>query len=139
MGRFLCFKEEVECGESIVVNLFVKKWELKFELGDEFKFCVESCSDGLYWIMLKVDKDSGEIINNEMWLCLFFEVVGFGSDGVECYFVLCWCLLCGYEDIIRVIFCVDIGECDGWCLFKVGGVNVIIKSIFWVILVDWLQ
>jgi len=42
---------------------------------------VESRNDGLYWITLKVDKDSGEIINNETWLCSPLKLVGSGSDG----------------------------------------------------------
>lgn len=98
-GRLPRLKEEAERGESIVVNLPVKKREPKPEQGDELKPRVESRSDGLYWITPKVDKDSGEIINNETWLCSPLEVVGSGSDGAERYLVLRWRSPRGHEDI----------------------------------------
>jgi putative DNA primase/helicase len=100
---------------------------------------VESRSDGLYWITPKVDKDSGEIINNETWLCSPLEVVGSGSDGAERYLVLRWRSPRGHEDITRAIPCADIGERDGWRSLKAGGVNVTTKSTFRAILADWLQ
>ncbi|HDS9612942.1 TPA: DNA primase, partial [Enterobacter roggenkampii] len=104
-GRLPRLKEEAERGESIVVNLPVKKREPKPEPGDELKPRVESRSDGLYWITPKVDKDSGEIINNETWLCSPLEVVGSGSDGAERYLVLRWRSPRGHEDITRAIPC----------------------------------
>ncbi|HEM8806149.1 TPA: DUF927 domain-containing protein, partial [Klebsiella michiganensis] len=132
-------REEAERGESIVVNLPVKKREPKPEPGDELKSRVESRSDGLYWITPKVDKDSGEIINNESWLCSPLEVVGSGSDGAERYLVLRWRSPRGHEDITRAIPCADIGERDGWRSLKAGGVNVTTKSTYRAILADWLQ
>lgn len=132
-------REDAERGESIVVNLPVKKREPKPEPGDELKPRVESRNDGLYWITPKVDKDSGEIINNETWLCSPLEVVGSGSDGAERYLVLRWCSPRGHEDITRAIPCADIGERDGWRSLKAGGVNVTTKSTFRAILADWLQ
>ncbi|EOZ2914688.1 DUF927 domain-containing protein [Enterobacter hormaechei] len=132
-------REEAERGESIVVNLPVKKREPKPEPGDELKPRVESRNDGLYWITPKVDKDSGEIINNETWLCSPLEVVGSGSDGAERYLVLRWRSPRGYEDITRAIPCADIGERDGWRSLKAGGVNVTTKNTFRAILADWLQ
>ena len=132
-------REEAERGESIVVNLPVKKREPKPEPGDELKPRVESRNDGLYWITPKVDKDSGEIINNETWLCSPLEVVGSGSDGAERYLVLRWRSPRGHEDITRAIPCADIGERDGWRSLKAGGVNVTTKSTFRAILADWLQ
>lgn len=50
-----------------------------------------------------MDKDSGEIINNETWLCSPLEVVGSGSDGAERYLVLRWRSPRGHEDITRAI------------------------------------
>ncbi|ELH4477449.1 DUF927 domain-containing protein [Salmonella enterica] len=138
-GRLPRLKEEAERGESIVVNLPVKKREPKPEPGEELKPRVESRSDGLYWITPKVDKDSGEIINNETWLCSPLEVVGSGSDGAERYLVLRWRSPRGHEDITRAIPCADIGERDGWRSLKAGGVNVTTKSTFRAILADWLQ
>jgi putative DNA primase/helicase len=86
-----------------------------------------------------VDKDSGEIINNETWLCSPLEVVGSGSDGAERYLVLRWRSPRGQGDITRAIPCADIGERDGWRSLKAGGVNVTTKSTFRAILADWLQ
>ncbi len=121
------------CGEPAC-----EKREPKPEQGDELKPRVESRSDGLYWITPKVDKDSGEIINNETWLCSPLEVVGSGSDGAERYLVLRWRSPRGHEDITGRS-CADIGERDGWRSLKAGGVNVTTKSTFRAILADWLQ
>jgi len=133
------YREEAERGESIVINLPVTKREPKADPADELKPRVESRNDGLYWITPKVDKDSGEIINNETWLCSPLEVVGSGSDGAERYLVLRWRSPRGHEDITRAIPCADIGERDGWRSLKAGGVNVTTKSTFRAILADWLQ
>ncbi|MEF3111347.1 DUF927 domain-containing protein [Raoultella sp. WB_B2P2-3] len=133
-------REEVGSGESIVVNLPVKKREQKSApRAEELKPRVESRADGLYWITPKVDKDSGEIINNETWLCSPLEVVGAGSDGTERYLVLRWRSPRGYEDMTRALPCADIGEREGWRSLKGGGVNVTTKSTFRAILADWLQ
>ncbi|MCX9866464.1 DUF927 domain-containing protein [Klebsiella pneumoniae] len=130
---------EAESGKNIVINLPIKKRGLKSNAGDELKPRVDSRADGLYWITPKVDKDSGEIINNETWLCSPLEVVGSGSDGAERYLVLRWRSPRGHEDITRAIPCADIGERDGWRSLKAGGVNVTTKSTFRAILADWLQ
>ncbi|EML9727360.1 DUF927 domain-containing protein [Klebsiella aerogenes] len=132
-------REEAESGESIVVNLPVNKRETKPNAGDELKPRVESRDNGLYWITPKVDKDSGEIINNETWLCSPLEVVGSGSDGAERYLVLRWRSPRGREEITRAIPCADVGEREGWRVLKSGGVQVTTKSTYRAILADWLQ
>ncbi|WP_181946798.1 DUF927 domain-containing protein [Klebsiella variicola] len=132
-------REEVESGDSTVINLPVKKRESKPNTGDELKPRVESRDDGLYWITPKVDKDSGEIINNETWLCSPLEVVGSGNDGTERYLVLRWHSPRGREEITRAIPCADIGEREGWRVLKSGGVQVTMKSTYRAILADWLQ
>lgn len=132
-------REEAESGESIVVNLPVNKREPKPETGDELKPRVESRDNGLYWITPKVDKDSGEIINNETWLCSPLEVVGSGSDGAERYLVLRWHSPRDREEITRAIPCADVGEREGWRVLKSGGVQVTTKSTYRAILADWLQ
>ncbi|MGM8422280.1 DUF927 domain-containing protein [Enterobacter hormaechei] len=130
-------------GEKVVVKLKSidggKKEQKSALQGDELKPRVESRNDGLYWITPKVDKDSGEIINNETWLCSPLEVVGSGSDGAERYLVLRWRSPRGHEDITRAIPCADVGEREGWRSLKAGGVNVTTKSTFRAILADWLQ
>lgn len=130
-------RDEAEKGESVVVSLPVRN--VRPEPGDELKARVESREDGLFWITPKVDKDSGEIINNEAWLCSPLEVVGSGSDGAERYLVLRWRSPRGREDITRPIPSADIGERDGWRALKAGGVNVTTKSSYRAILADWLQ
>ena len=130
-------------GEKVVVKLKAidggKKEQKSALQGDELKPRVESRNDGLYWITPKVDKDSGEIINNEAWLCSPLEVVGSGSDGAERYLVLRWRSPRGHEGITRAIPCADVGEREGWRSLKAGGVNVTTKSTFRAILADWLQ
>lgn len=130
-------------GEKVAVKLKAidggKKEQKPAPRADELKPRVESRADGLYWITPKVDKDSGEIINNETWLCSPLEVVGAGSDGTERYLVLRWRSPRGHEDMTRAIPCADIGEREGWRSLKGGGVNVTTKSTFRAILADWLQ
>ncbi|ELN2734867.1 DUF927 domain-containing protein [Pluralibacter gergoviae] len=132
-------REKPEDEERIVLQLPVVKRQPKPEPGDELKPRVESRDDGLYWITPKVDEESGEIINNETWLCSRLEVVGSGSDGAERYLVLRWRVPGGREEITRAIPCADIGERDGWRCLKAGGVNVTTKSTYRAILADWLQ
>lgn len=90
-------------GEKVAVKLKAidggKKEQKPAPRADELKPRVESRADGLYWITPKVDKDSGEIINNETWLCSPLEVVGAGSDGAERYLVLRWRSPRGHEDM----------------------------------------
>jgi putative DNA primase/helicase len=41
---------------------------------------VESRADGIYWVEPKSDKDTGEIICRESWLCSALKVIGIGID-----------------------------------------------------------
>ncbi|EAT1310584.1 DUF927 domain-containing protein [Salmonella enterica] len=132
-------REQARAEESNIHQLPVTKRAPKTEAGDELKPRVESRDDGVFWITPKVDKETGEIINPETWLCSPIEVVGSGSDGAERYLVLCWRSPRGHEDITRAIPCADIGERDGWRSLKAGGVNVTTKNTFRAILADWLQ
>ncbi|MFL1908159.1 DUF927 domain-containing protein [Plesiomonas shigelloides] len=135
-GQLPRLKAEAERGTSTVVAFPLSAQILP---GDELKPRVERRADGLYWIMPKVDKDSGEIINNEAWLCSPLDVIGSGSDGAERYLVLRWRSPRGGEDITKAIPCADIGEREGWRQLKSGGVNVTTKSTYRAILADWLQ
>ncbi len=132
-------REEAENGGGIVINLPISNRAEKPAPGEELKARVESRDDGVYWVTPKVDKDSGEIINTEAWLCSPLSVVGSGSDGAERYLILRWQSPLGNEEITRAIPSADIGERDGWRLMKAGGVNVTTKSSFRAILADWLQ
>lgn len=137
-GQLSRLKADAERGVSTVVA-FPSSAGAGIKAGDELKPRVERRDDGLYWIMPKVDKDSGEIINNEAWLCSPLDVIGSGSDGAERYLVLRWRSPRGGEDITKAIPCADIGEREGWRTLKSGGVNVTTKSTYRAILADWLQ
>lgn len=130
-------RDQAESGESVVLELPVVKKASKREPGDELKPRVESRSDGIFWITPKVDKESGEIINPEAWLCSSLDVIGSGSDGAERYLVLRW--KSKGEEITRAIPCADIGEREGWRILKSGGVQVTTKSTLRATLADWLQ
>lgn len=131
-------KAEAENGNSTVVSIPVANLRDK-KPGDELKPRVESRDDGVFWITPKVDRESGERIHQEMWLCSPLVVVGAGSDGAERYLVLRWKMQNRNEDVTRAIPCADIGERDGWRTLKAGGVNVTTKSTGRAILADWLQ
>ncbi|MEJ5073429.1 DUF927 domain-containing protein [Enterobacter ludwigii] len=130
-------REQAESGESVVLNLPVVKKASKRKPGDELKPRVESRSDGIFWITPKVDKESGEIINPETWLCSALDVIGSGSDGAERYLVLRWKATGG--EVTKAIPCADIGEREGWRILKSGGVQVTTKGSYRAILADWLQ
>ncbi|HDU9767982.1 TPA: toprim domain-containing protein, partial [Klebsiella pneumoniae] len=57
---------------------------------DPLKPHVESRADGVFWVTPKVDKDSGEVINQEAWLCSPLEVVGTGRDDKDQYLIIRW-------------------------------------------------
>jgi putative DNA primase/helicase len=136
--RLSGLKAEAERGESVVVKLTPKNSASRPDSGDDLKPRVESRDDGIFWITPKVDKDSGEIINAETWLCSPLEVVGSGSDGTERYLVLRW-QSANHGTLTRAIPCADIGEREGWRALKSGGVQVTTRSSFRAILADWLQ
>ncbi|AXY35574.1 TOPRIM and DUF927 domain-containing protein [Yersinia pseudotuberculosis] len=106
---------------------------------DPLKPHIISRKDGIFWVTPKVDKDSGEIINNESWLCSPLEVIGTGRDDKDQYLIIRW-LPIG-EDIptTAAVPLADIGEREGWRTLKAGGVNVTTKSTLRAILADWLQ
>jgi hypothetical protein len=58
---------------------------------DNLKPHVESRADGIYWVEPKSDKDTGEIITRESWLCSALEVIGTGIDDSKTrYLILRW-------------------------------------------------
>ncbi len=106
---------------------------------DPLKPRVESRKDGVFWVLPKVDKESGEIINNESWLCSWLSVVGIGRDDKDQYLILRWRAVGANTDTTQAIPLADIGEREGWRTLKNGGVNVTTKSSLRAILADWLQ
>ncbi|MFU0874200.1 DUF927 domain-containing protein [Kluyvera sichuanensis] len=100
---------------------------------------IESRKDGVYWITPKVDKESGEIINNESWLASPMDVIGTGRDDKDQYLILRWLAFGAGIPTTAAIPLADIGEREGWRTLKAGGVNVTTKSSLRAILADWLQ
>ncbi|PXH56061.1 DNA primase [Klebsiella variicola] len=106
---------------------------------DPLKPRIESRKDGVYWITPKVDKDSGEIINNESWLSSPMDVIGTGRDDKDQYLILRWVAFGADTATTTAIPLADIGEREGWRTMKAGGINVTTKSSLRAILADWLQ
>lgn len=106
---------------------------------DPLKPHVESRTDGVFWVTPKVDKDSGEVINQEAWLCSPLEVVGTGRDDKDQYLIIRWQAFGVSALTTAAIPLADIGEREGWRTLKAGGINVTTKSSLRAILADWLQ
>ncbi|WP_342323684.1 DUF927 domain-containing protein [Kosakonia sp. BYX6] len=106
---------------------------------DPLKPHIESRSDGVYWVVPKVDKESGEVINNESWLASPLDVIGTGRDDKDQFLILRWLAFGAGIPTIAAIPLADIGEREGWRTLKAGGVNVTTKSSLRAILADWLQ
>ncbi|KMI11936.1 TOPRIM and DUF927 domain-containing protein [Klebsiella variicola] len=106
---------------------------------DPLKPHVESRADGVFWVTPKVDKDSGEVINQEAWLCSPLEVVGTGRDDKDQYLIIRWQAFGVSALTTAAIPLADIGEREGWRTLKAGGVNVTTKNSLRAILADWLQ
>ncbi|CAM3937625.1 DUF927 domain-containing protein [Klebsiella pneumoniae] len=101
---------------------------------------VESRADGIYWVEPKSDKDTGEIISRESWLCSALKVIGIGIDDSKTrYLILRWQALGSKVETVQAIPLADIGEREGWRMLKAGGVNVTTKSGLRATLADWLQ
>lgn len=106
---------------------------------DPLKPHIESRSDGVYWIVPKVDKESGDVNNNESWLASPMDVIGTGRDDKDQYLILRWLAFGAGIPTTAAIPLADIGEREGWRTLKAGGVNVTTKSSLRAILADWLQ
>lgn len=112
---------------------------LKAHSVDELKPHIESRSDGVFWVTPKQDRETGEVIRTENWLCSAVEVLGTGRDDQERYLILKWTAEETGKDIIRAVPLADIGEREGWRFLKAGGVTVTTKNQLRAILADWLQ
>lgn len=106
---------------------------------DPLKPHIESRKDGVFWVSPKVDKDSGEVINNESWLSSPLEVIGTGRDDKDQYLILRWLAFGSDSPTTAAVPLADIGEREGWRTLKAGGINVTTKSSLRAILADWLQ
>ncbi|EMX2992341.1 DUF927 domain-containing protein [Escherichia coli] len=112
----------------------------KLGIDDDLKPRVESRADGIHWITPKVDKDTGEIINTEAWLCSPLEIAGAGSDNArQRFLILRWDVPGNRGQVTRALPWEDIGDREGWRTLKNGGVSVTTKPSLRAILADWLQ
>lgn len=106
---------------------------------DALKPRIESRQDGVYWVEPNTDKQTGEIINRESWLCSPLQVIGTGRDDKDQFLILRWQAWGSENETTQAIPLADIGEREGWRTLKAGGVNVTTKSGLRAILADWLQ
>ena len=106
---------------------------------DPLKPRIESRDTGVYWISPKLDSQSGEIINNESWLCSPLEVIGTGWRAESQYLIMCWQAFGMNKKTVIAIPKDDIGERTGWATMKRNGLDVTSKPTMRFILADWLQ
>lgn len=135
--RLAELKEEAERGESLVEDM--RKAGGQHKSVDELSPHVESRNDGVFWVTPKVDRDSGEIIKNEAWLCSPLAVIGRGYEDKEAFTILRWTPNGRSVPETRPLRSGDIGEREGWRTLKAGGVNVTTKTALRAILADWMQ
>ncbi|CAH3354505.1 TPA: DUF927 domain-containing protein [Klebsiella michiganensis] len=127
-------------GEEVVVKLkAIDGGKVSDKDSDRLKPRIESRADGIFWVTPKMDKDSGEIISHEAWLCSPLDVVGTGRDDKDQYLIMRWQAFGADALTTAAIPLADIGEREGWRTLKNGGVNVTTKSSLRAILADWLQ
>lgn len=85
--RLTTLKADAEKGNSVVVSLPVRGKKQQPVTDDDLKPRIESRDDGVYWVMPKVDKESGGVTINESWLCSPLDVLSIGSDGKDRYWL----------------------------------------------------
>jgi len=127
-------------GEGVSVQLkAIEGGKKDHQEADPLKPRIESRKDGVFWITPKVDQVSGEVINNESWLCSPLEVIGTGRDDKDQYLIIRWLPVGETLPTTAAIPLADIGEREGWRTLKAGGVNVTTKTALRATLADWFQ
>ncbi len=127
-------------GEGVSVQLkAIEGGKKDSQEADPLKPRIESRKDGIFWITPKVDQVSGEVINNESWLCSPLEVIGTGRDDKDQYLIIRWLPVGETLPTTAAIPLADIGEREGWRTLKAGGVNVTTKTALRATLADWFQ
>ncbi|WP_240088152.1 DUF927 domain-containing protein [Escherichia coli] len=132
-------RERQNIDDGLAIRLPTKENATGSHGDDELKPRVESRTDGVFWVTPKVDKQSGEIIRPETWLCSPLELLGTGTIGKEHYRVMRWKKPANHEVITMAIPCGGIGDRDGWRLLKDHGLNVTTNGKYRAILADWMQ
>lgn len=80
---------------------------------DVLKPRIESRQDGVYWVEPNTDKQTGEIINRESWLCSPLQVIGTGRDDKDQFLILRWQAWGSDSETTQAIPLADIGEREG--------------------------
>ncbi|MDO4626581.1 MAG: DUF927 domain-containing protein [Pasteurellaceae bacterium] len=85
---------------------------------------------GLYYIVPKVDKDTGEVLREEeKWLCDHFELLGEGyTTSGESFYIFQWLHPDTKENVIEPIPLADFGSADGWKMLKRQGLKMTSKG-----------
>ncbi|MGY6773447.1 DUF927 domain-containing protein [Gallibacterium sp. ZY190522] len=99
----------------------------------------ESGKKGLYRIIPKLDKDTGEINERVQWLSDVVNVIGIGRSENESYLVLQWQLEGSYQKVVEALPLGDIGEREGWRTLKNRGLKVTTNTSLKNELADYLQ
>lgn len=102
---------------------------------DQMKPRIETRDNGVFQVIPKLDKETGEIINNEQWLSDPLTVVAAGVNDVNESFLI---MDCG-SGTTKAIPMADIGEREGWRTLKTSGVIVTTKPALRATLADWLM
>lgn len=102
---------------------------------DQMKPRIETRDNGVFQVTPKLDKETGEIINNEQWLSDPLTVTAAGvNDAGESFLIMD----CGSGNT-KAIPMADIGEREGWRTLKASGVIVTTKPALRATLADWLM
>ncbi|WP_250462467.1 DUF927 domain-containing protein [Caballeronia sp. GAFFF2] len=107
----------------------------------ELEAYFECRQDGLYFVGVKVDRDSGNTVYlAPRWLCDSLEALGSGRDSSGRQMrVLRWRRAgCG-EEVIEAMPNAEIGERDGWARLRSGGLAVATDRAARERLAYWLQ
>lgn len=111
----------------------------KADKAETLKAHVECRSNGVYWVEPTTDKQTGEILNRESWLCSPLKAVARGDSDGEEFLILQWIKPGRDATVTRAVRNADIGDREGWRTLKAGGVNITTKNGLRAILADWLQ
>ncbi|MEX0448050.1 toprim domain-containing protein, partial [Xenorhabdus sp. SGI246] len=129
-------KKKMSVSKSVVINLD----EHQEKERDPLTSFTQARKDGIFHITPKLDKETGEIIKPEQWLCSFVEVIGVGTldgDEDEQYLIFRWKVKGKKEPVIKGISSAYVGEREGWRILKAAGVQVTTKTHLRAILGDW--
>ncbi|MDG6894392.1 DUF927 domain-containing protein [Volucribacter amazonae] len=99
----------------------------------------EGGKSGLYRIIPKHDRETGEITEQIKWLSDVVEVIGIGRSESESYIVMQWQLEGSQDKVIEALPLGDIGEREGWRTLKNRGLKVTTNTALKNELADYLQ